>query len=66
MAKQQDSSRVSFISITDMSLTNTTTLTEIQKAQKVLKSVQELDVLPICYIVNVSKKTQHGSLMNKS
>lgn len=62
MAKQQDSSRVSFISITDMSLTNTTTLTEIQKAQKVLKSVQELDVLPICDIVNVSKKTQENFL----
>jgi hypothetical protein len=50
MAKQQDSSRVSS---TDMSLT-----TKIQKARKVLESVQEVNLLPICNIVNVSKEIQ--------
>jgi hypothetical protein len=50
MAKQQDSSRVSS---TDMSLT-----TKIQKARKVLESVQEVNLLPICNIVNVSKEMQ--------
>ncbi|WP_417904731.1 hypothetical protein [Candidatus Tisiphia endosymbiont of Micropterix aruncella] len=32
--------------------------TEIQKAQKVLESVQKVDVLQICTIFNVSQKTQ--------